>query len=311
MDKPISTYKGIVDCSVIAEKLQKDYLDLMSLYNRGSSIFCLNTQRRYESGYAFVDKHVSEVLSRFSMPITSIQMFYSDGLWIFPDEIMHQSMHPFNQGYGMLSHSGFHLLDIIWQLYNNGTLPDKKPNNFETLASATYGPGMIKNFNGKDYERAFGKSVNKQSDEFYLENMAKFGELDVFIQFIFKQDDIPISCITANLLHNGFSRRSWSTPRADLYKGNGRVKHQTYIIQQGPFQSIQIHNYQAEHEHDKQDGDHTYLLGGKNHFDIQVFRNANMFPEGEIPVRKYSLKDIDQMYAANSSKLSNELANDS
>jgi predicted dehydrogenase len=308
MDKPISTYENVVGDVSAAERLYQDYADLMKLYVRSTSIFCLNTQRRYETGYQMVNELINEVRTRFNMPVTSIQVFYSDGLWIFPDEIMHQNVHPFNRGYGMLSHSAFHLLDAAWQLYSQGVIPAKAPDAMETFASATYPTGFIKNFGAKDYERVFKKPVTAHDDAYYLDKMAGFGEMDVLANFLLKQESTPVSGFTVNLMHNGFSRRSWPDPAKDLYKGNGRVKHQSYIIEQGPFQSIQIHNYQATHEHDIEDDGDTYELGGKNHFDINVFRNSNMFPAGEQCLRKYSSKEIDKLYATNSSKLSNELA---
>jgi len=46
----------------------------------------------------------------------------------------------------------------------------------------------------------------------------------------------------------------------DLYKSNGRVKHEYHNIQQGPFQNIQVHSYQKE---DKQEESNEldWLLG--------------------------------------------------
>ena len=104
--------------------------------------------------------------------------------------------------------------------------------------------------------------------------------------------DVNICNISVNLLHSSFSRRSWAAPNADFYKGNGRVKHQQFIIQQGPFQSIQIHNYQSKHEHDI-DNSKEFEVGGNNHFDIYVFRNVGMYGYGEAFTKLSSL-DLEQ-----------------
>lgn len=64
-----------------------------------------------------------------------------------------------------------------------------------------------------------------------------------------KKDNVAIGNITINLLHNGFARRTWLNPGDDLYKGNGRVKHEHYSIQQDSFQNIQIHSYQSKDKH--------------------------------------------------------------
>ena len=58
---------------------------------------------------------------------------------------------------------------------------------------------------------------------------------------------IPVTNITLNLIHNGFSRRSWlNSNMKDLYKGNGRVRHEYHNIEQGCLQNIQIHSYQSK-----------------------------------------------------------------
>lgn len=309
MDKPISTHERLVEDPACADKLYEDYVHLIKLRKKSKSMFCLNTQRRFETGYNLVGDMVEEVAERFGMPVTSVQAFYSDGLWIFPDELLHQKVHPFNRGYGMLSHSGFHMLDIVWQLYGRGMGNGKSADKIETYSSAVYPKGMVKNFGPEAYSKVFGEFTTQHDAAYYTEKMEGFGEMDLFANFVLKKEGESVGAFTINLLHNCFSRRSWEFPAKDLYKGNGRVKHQCYIVEQGPFQCIQIHNYQSVHEHDKQDkGVDTYAMGGKNHFDICVFRNAKLFPKGEPAFRKYSSAEIDKLYAENSSRLSNEIA---
>tara|TARA_B110000008_G_C16782495_1_gene489280 strand:- start:354 stop:839 length:486 start_codon:yes stop_codon:yes gene_type:complete len=84
--------------------------------------------------------------------------------------------------------------------------------------------------------------------------------------------------------------RTWVQPGTDLYKGNGRVKHESYNIQQGPFQNVQIHSYQSNDNHDGMtclDGD----LGGNNHFDIIVYRNP-LIASTKKSMEFYNINDI-------------------
>jgi hypothetical protein len=85
------------------------------------------------------------------------------------------------------------------------------------------------------------------------------------------------------------------------------VKHQYYNIQQGPFQCIQIHNFQSNDIHDSNTLD-DYKLGGNNHFDIYIFRNAAMFGRGEKALRVLNLKDLDEKSSFQDDKLYNETA---
>jgi hypothetical protein len=308
MDKPVSTHDKVVEERDAPKMILHDYQDLMDDYEKSTSMFCLSTQRRYETGYQFVYDKLAEVSDRFNMPVTSIQASHSDGLWIFPDEIIHQRMHPYNTGYGKLSHSGFHILDIVWQLYLHGTPASKMPDEFDTFASAVYPQGLMQNITAKDYENLFGSHTTQYDDDHYQSAMKHFGEIDVVGNITVKKNATPVGLLSVNLLHSSFSKRSWQVPSEDLYKGNGRVKHQTYMIEQGPFQCIQIHNYQATDDHDTDNDSNPYELGGKNHFDIYIFRNSKMFSDDEPTLQKFSSADLDKIYSASSSKLSNELA---
>ena len=57
-----------------------------------------------------------------------------------------------------------------------------------------------------------------------------------------------------------------------VYNGNGRVRHEYYNIEQGPYQNIQIHSYHSGQENILSKAQ-DYKIGGNEHFDIFVFRN--------------------------------------
>lgn len=86
-----------------------------------------------------------------------------------------------------------------------------------------------------------------------------------------------------NLLHNSFSRRSWLRPAVDLYKGNGRVKHEHHRIHVGPFLAVAIHSYQSKSDHST--SHETDLQpGGNNHFEMHIFRNTKIIGGKEVEV---------------------------
>ena len=91
--------------------------------------------------------------------------------------------------------------------------------------------------------------------------------------------------IQFSLLHGGFSRRSWSEPRKDLYKGNGRVRHEYYSIHQGPFQSIKYESYQSD-QIDNEDLKESGQVGGELHSDVLIFRNSKMIGVDLPPMEK-------------------------
>jgi hypothetical protein len=298
MDKPVSARRAISIDRSEAVGLIDDYNELLDLYKSHQSdkptLFSINVQRRYDHGFDKVRDLISETTQKFNVPITSMQIMHADGSWRFPKEVLTQESHGLSDGFGKVSHSGYHLFDMAWQLYKSSLVPDKQPDGLEIFSSPFNPSGLDVCIDEDDYIRYFGSDYERTglSKEQYLDTVSNFGEMDSFNVIRLMKSGKNICNISVNLLHSSFSRRSWALPSADLYKGNGRVKHQQFIIQQGPFQCIQIHNYQSKHEHDV-DNSNEFEVGGNNHFDIYVFRNVGMYGEGKA-FTKISSQDLEQ-----------------
>ena len=297
MDKPISAREYVNTSIEEAKGLVDDYSDILALYKEKQrtkqTVFSVMVQRRYEGGYQKVFSLIREVGERFNAPVTSIQASHSDGVWIFPDEVVDQKSHPYSTGYGKNSHSGYHIFDIIWQFYSAAQIKQKTADAGEVMTSFLSPRGLLKQFGQKDFASYFPdyNLVKRRSDAELHALFEKYGEIDAFSIIRLMKNGETICNVSTNLIHNGFSRRSWSLPNKDLYKGNGRVKHQSYSIQQGPFQNIQIHQYQSDDHHDK-GGVHEDSVGGNNHFEVFVFRNSSMFGEDEPSFTRFGPKDF-------------------
>ncbi len=312
MDKPITANEQMANEESKATALLSDYSKLVNkyetLFSTKKTVFMINTQRRFEIGFQFVFSLIREVSNKFNIPVTSIQATHSDGVWIFPDEMVEQQCHPFFDGYGKCSHSGFHLFDIVWQFYKNGLIPKKYADSAEIYSSFLNPGGVLKQFDQSDYKKVFGHRYYdrpRRSTHDLAEIFNGYGEIDAFTVIRLLNNGDNVCNISLNLLHNSFSRRSWITPAKDLYKGNGRVKHQYYFIQQGPFQCIQIHNYQSKSTQDHSNIE-DYKIGGNNHFDIYIFRNKDMFRGEELAFRKVSLKDLIDSNTSGTNRLYHE-----
>lgn len=297
MDKPITGRKNVVSSMVQAQGIYDDYRELNSIYRelqeKQETICSVNVQRRYHRGFRKVIELIKETANMFDAPVTSIQSMHADGQWRLPDEIVEQEYHPYCQGYGKCSHSGYHIFDIVSEFYKAGYREGKFADTAEIMTSFIQPGGFVKQFNDGNYQNYFGKNyskVKKRDTKELLDSFRDYGEMDAFTLLKLKQFDHNICNVSINLLHNSFARRSWIRPGKDLYKGNGRVKHESHVIQQGPFQCIQVHSYQSNDKHDistKEDD----LWGGNNHFDIFVFRNSDMYGKGCAPLKQYSLRD--------------------
>lgn len=282
MDKPISTNLNVTSDLDNAKKILYDYEDIMNDYytlqESKETVFVVNAQRRFHNGFSYVIDKIKEVTDLTNCPVTFIQAYHSDGQWRLPNEIVTQKYHPYCFGYGKASHSGYHIFDIVAQMLKAGYTSDKTPDKMQIMSSLIQPNGFIKQLNQNDYIKYFGDeydNVSTHKDSELSSIYEGYGEIDVSSVISFLDQKDIITNVNINLLHNSFAGRTWLQPGEDLYKGNGRIKHEHYTIQQGPFQNIQIHSYQSYDKHDNDNGIEDQL-GGKNHFDIYIFRNPKI-----------------------------------
>jgi predicted dehydrogenase len=297
MDKPITARAGATSKMSSAEGILEDYLELLESYRKlqfeKETIFMINSHRRFHRGFQFVKNKIQEIGKMTNCPVTFIQAYHCDGQWRLPSEIVTQEYHPYRFGYGKASHSGYHIFDTIYQFYKAAELQDKFADTMEIVSSFIQPNGFFTQFKEEDYQAIFGEQynlVNQWTDDQLKQICTDYGEIDLSSIITLKKNEEAIANFTVNLIHNGFAGRTWIRPGEDLYKGNGRIKHESYHIQQGPFQSIQIHAYQANDKHDEDEGQEDFL-GGKNHFEIYVFRNplvAGTLAQPQV----YKLSDI-------------------
>lgn len=297
MDKPISTENDVVTDVMSAKKIESKYLDLLKDYNKlqtkKDTIFSINTQRRFHPGFNLVCNLLKEISIKTNCPITSIQSTHCDGQWRLPNEMVTQQYHPYCTGYGKGSHSGYHLFDAVYQFYKSTKVTGKSADSMEIYSSFFQPKGFLCQINQDDYLKYFGRkylAVRKYTDKELSKIFNVYGEIDISSVIKLKKGNDCVGNIAINLMHNGFGMRTWMKPGIDLYKGNGRVKHEYHNIEQGPFQNIQIHSYQSKDKH----GTNTkedYLLGGNSHFDIYVFRNTK-FTGGKETLKIIHMSDL-------------------
>ena len=252
------------------------------------------SQRRFHPSFRKIKKIIEECQDKTNCPVTSIQSFHCDGQWRMPSEIVDQLYHPYFQGYGKCSHSGYHFFDIVPFLINPSYSKDKFYDEISVYSTATRPLDFLQQLNLKDYENIFGSKLfrkyNKYSKEDYNKKMRKYGEIDAFTSLEFKKKGKTMTLASINLVHNGFARRDWVTAKGkDLYKGNGRVRQESHIIQQGPFQAIHYHSYQSK-EVNSRKRKNLYDVGEEYHSDIFVFKNSKMI--GGKNFEKISIGDL-------------------
>lgn len=294
MDKPISTHEWIIGNEKYGKQLMVDYDELVKMYQEAKKdnpqmVFAIMAQRRFHNAFRKMKEAIREVYEYTNCPITSIQSFHGDGQWRFPTEIIEQTAHPYNQGYGKCSHSGYHFFDIAsWLMEGN----DKEPDEMEVISSFLTPNDFVNQYTFDDYRKNFKdfNKYNRYSEKEFVKRAKNFGEIDSFNNFIFKKNGKVMTLVSINLCHNGFSQRNWATAKGrDLYKG-GRVRHESHYILQGPFQAISYLSYQSK-EVDPNLQKNLFNVGGEYHADIYIFRNSTFNPKWKC-FEKFQVKDM-------------------
>lgn len=290
-DKPLTSRLNASLDEKQAIQINKDYYEILRRYKEKEKYFpeiifsCLS-QRRYHPAIVQIKKFISEVYDLTNCPPTSIVCQHSDGQWRMPEELENEKYHGYIEGLGKCSHSGYHFFDIMG-LYSTPK-EDKKFEEIEVYSNFVRPEDCMSQLTLQDYKNLFGDTYSyyyRKNEEELNSSIKNLGEVDAHINFALKQEGKTITNINFSLLHNGVSKRSWIKSRNDLYKGNGRIRHETHIVHQGPFQALYYVSYQSDqisNESLKGSGE----IGGELHSDVYVFRNSKILgvdlPEFEV-----------------------------
>lgn len=284
MDKPIVAIPNSIEDPQAAQLILDQFFELKKLYDRypDSSLTVLS-QRRYHPAYAKIVNDIIENYIRTKIIPHYLYLMHSDGQLRVLNEIDDISYHGFNRGYGKMSHSGYHFIDTLY-IYLKYFIQIGEINNFSLTAhhlspldySTQIGPDGVKNIFGSDSKVA----------SYYAKSS---GEIDAYVTIQFKKNDRLVTTARLDMLHSGFSdRTNYSANRKDLYKGNGRIRHEKQIILQGPIYAAYIDSLQSKQINLKQ-GDDKTSLGGEHHFDLTRFNHTS---SGKNVATRDNINDI-------------------
>ncbi|MFJ3673403.1 Gfo/Idh/MocA family oxidoreductase [Streptomyces sp. NPDC090106] len=283
LDKPLGVRAHASTDPVQAGAILTDVDDLIAHYDRARRhhpdvLVSVQSQRRYHPAFWRLRDLITEIAEATGCPVTSVQSFHSDGQWRLPDELLDLDYHGYSRGYGKCAHSGYHFFDIIPWLLAAGDASNKTADAVRVHAEVTRPDDLLAQLTVTDYEQLFdGFAARNQYTETELcAGLHGFGEVDAGISMAFTRGGRTLTLATLNLIHNGFSQRGNLAPAAALYTGNGRVRQETHIIQQGPFQALHLRSLQTLV--DDVAGD-RYTAGGDRHIEVHVLRNNRFRPD--------------------------------
>ena len=277
LDKPLSAPRNVSfgNSSEIIDDLK-----CLLKYDVGDNIV-VQCQRRRHEGYRYVKKLITDIYREYGIQPHFIDIYHSDGRWDFPDEIPRLTNHPYAFGYGKLMHSGYHFIDLLAYLTNSF--------DYDSFDLFSY-KNSPDDFKAQIPDKFYKNMFNIDNKFKFSEN--GFGEIDSYSLIQLKKNNRSTTTASVNLLHTGFSRRAWGVAKADLYKGNGRLRHERVNIQIGPLMNIQVHSYQSTEINGNQ-SIKSDSFGGLEHFDIHIFRNSDLI--GGEPYEVVSLNEIESL----------------
>ncbi|MFE0063397.1 Gfo/Idh/MocA family oxidoreductase [Streptomyces sp. NPDC059003] len=284
LDKPLSVHPHASTDPAQAAAILADFDDILARYQQARQrhprlLVSVQSQRRYHPAFWRMRQLIEEIADETNCPVTSVQSFHSDGQWRLPHELVDLSYHGFDQGYGKAAHSGYHFFDIVPWLMGGAERSGKELDAVTIHAQATRPGDFMAQLTVSDHERLFPgfAARNPYTPDELRAATHRFGEVDAFISLAFKSRGRIMTLASINLVHNGFSQRGNLAPASSLYTGNGRVRQETHIIQQGPFQALHFHSLQTLSS--AHPGADPHAVGHRGHVEVHVFRNNRLQPQ--------------------------------
>lgn len=283
MDKPIVAVRNATVNARAAKSIHKNFKKLMHLYeNTPEANVCILSQRRYHPGYNLVREDIVENYEKTGIVPHYIYLLHSDGQMRFLEELDEISYHGYNNGYGKISHSGYHFIDTLF-VYLKYFLTKGEIDSYRVECHKLGAHDYSRQLNDATIQKIF-----KRKSAPYLATAQ--GEVDAYssIQF-FKQGHLVTSA-RIDMLHSGFTDRlNYISNKANLYKGNGRIRHEKQILLQGPIYAAYIDSLQSKQINLKSKKTALSAVGGEHHFDLIRFNHVS---NGKDIIHQTNIMDI-------------------
>lgn len=263
VDKPLTLKKNLVRGDFDRLELIDDYKELISLLRESKSFVSCMAQRRYHPAINRIKNELLDCYKLVGVKPNSVFIQHADGQLRTPLEVKNMSYHGYKEGYGKCGHSGYHFFDLA-HLYSSCF--DEERNLDEVSGYSNF-------INADKYCQYINNSKISEDFKSNIQSIDSYGEVDAFMNYNLRRKDKSECSVSLSLLHNSLSARSWPKSNADLYKGNGRLRHETHIINVGPFMTIYYFSYQGrEFLKDTYDG----RIGQEGHSEVHIFRNIKL-----------------------------------
>jgi predicted dehydrogenase len=294
VDKPPILSRDLAVRPSAAQALRQEWRELLGNYSDARNLdggfsVCVAAHRRFNPIFQRARSEVLHVLERTSMPVTSVIAEHGDGEWRLPRQAIHQSYHPYNEGYGAFGHSGYHVIDTALWMLAAGRHASWRP----TVRARTAFLGVMDYLDGfpkATYTSVFGSDPALDAElAISADHTSALGEVDGHALISVQDGDRTAATIALHMQHNTYSTRTWaSTEGRDLYQGNGRVTQESWVIHQGPFQTLRIASWQSGLPLED-----MYAPGAPRDYTLSIFRNPQLVSASRPALETIKLESIE------------------
>ncbi|MEM7589109.1 MAG: Gfo/Idh/MocA family oxidoreductase [Myxococcota bacterium] len=272
VEKPITAVVNINRDKDHAKKIER-YVTEIAAKDIHEKI-SVQTQRRYNTAYAFAYSYVKDFVKEFSVPISFLSVHQEDGLWNSVNEFLTEEAHPYKYGYGKLMHSGYHYIDLFcWFAHLNELLEGKKWADEMSLATEVFRPidlaNQLHNFS----------HLSEPYVQSGVDIPETLGEIDCYNSVQFKKNSLAVLTGRIDMVQNSVSSRSHFS---DTYAGKhqaGACKYEETSIYVGPLLKLKIFTVSERSAN-----------AWEYHFKVEIQRNATLVGGKEFDVLDFKLE---------------------
>jgi hypothetical protein len=234
-------------------------------------------ERRWGVLHQTVKHLLQEVTKKTGVSVTSFLAYKDVGALRTPQEVYLKKNHPFNQGYGVIAHSGYHVIDQIAWLLQASFDVGKKPDSFHLCSEFDFPCDYFTQVSPEDLGKAYRDFQNNHKPI----DLNGLGEINSHTHITFFMANRVLARGSFQIGSGGVSQRDSLAYNqhelASIYEHDpGKTKLESYLFCQGPFQTIEVNICQNRANEEKQG---KYSPGGKHHAEIRITRNKHVFPE--------------------------------
>ena len=228
-----SAYQNVQKHNVLLKALNESY-------NKKENRRCFvltPLRRKVQETYTNIYDTLGLIKNIYSQEISNINISHNDGVFRFSDEVeLNCGSHSYIDGFGKLTHTGYHILDVVAGLIQFGVDVDSDIKCCCDIINCNTVKDML---DAKSCD-INAKLIRNLSEKKEVSAVALDAEMDITISYKLYHNDKKFCNIIVDLIHTGMSNRTVPHYDFNRYNDEGRTNELCMHIQQGSLFSTQM-----------------------------------------------------------------------